>query len=595
MKVKFFLFFLLFTVLSCVGDNEVVYPFDKRVDNIRDNLNNGLIDFFEAYMQAYEELRLNPGKDADDFLNEVLARMDQELKRLYELGEYEKAVIMADSLTAAGYENITYSVKECYDDFLKYTIENKDKFTVNELKNRMIIKKLLGVNEVFDVLKKYYDDKSAGLFFYYLDEYSKIYPELLRVKPQFVNMGAELREHRNMDFEGMMEAVVTVYLDKGLKIKGGMGYQDKAIGTGFFIDNNGHILTNHHVIADHVDPSYKGPTKLTVALRDDPATEIPARVVGYDKVHDIALLKVERYSGAHLTPGRSHNMKTGDKIYTIGNPIGLRYTVTSGIISNREINFFQMGRAFQVDAAINPGNSGGPLIDDFGQVVGIVFAGVPQFQGISFAIPFEWVRQTIPLLYRGGMVERTWIGAGLYEDRDAGNLLFYYILPGSGADMAGIKVDDKLLAVNGIKVKTLEEAQSIIAFERNPSIINIEILRDGKKINLPVKTSERPYLPVERAFAKDTQSNVAGLVFGLRLSMLTRMLGARSYKVERIYKGLAAYSLDISDGDPVMIYGIRFLEKEKVVVMQIRYMDKEVASMERIFTIQVPAEINTII
>ena len=91
-----------------------------------------------------------------------------------------------------------------------------------------------------------------------------------------------------------MQSVVTVILNKGMNVKDGMGYFDKSIGTGFFIDDNGYILTNHHVIADDVDPKYKGYSAVYVTTREDPDTEIPAKVIGYDKVFDIALLKIQK-------------------------------------------------------------------------------------------------------------------------------------------------------------------------------------------------------------------------------------------------------------------------------------------------------------
>lgn len=593
--IKLFLIVTTLVSISCLNDNKVIYPYNTRVENLRDNIKNGTIDLFEAFMEAQVELRNHPGADSEMFLTYVTDLMNEELKKLYESGKFEEACVMADSLVAANVNGLSYPIESCYNKFLDSTIQTKDKFTISELRNRMVEKKISGVDDAYSILNEYYEEKSSGLFIYYISKYAQIFPDLLLKHPDLLKKKAELEQYKNLDFEKMMKSVVTVYLDKGMAIKNGMGFQEKSIGTGFFIDDKGYILTNHHVIADHVDPKYKGFTKVTVALRDDPDTEISAKVIGYDKVHDVALLKVETHSKEHLVLGRSHNMRTGDKIYTIGNPIGLRYTVTSGIISNKEINFFQMGRAFQVDAAINPGNSGGPLIDESGQVIGIVFAGVPQFQGISFAIPFEWVRQSIPLLYRGNQVERSWIGAGVYEDRDKRELSFYYIMPGSGADKSGLQLDDILVSINDQKVTTLEDAQTAIAFNRSPSIIKVEIIRNGITMVLPVKTDARPYIPIEKAFIKDKQANLVSLVFGLRMSLMSKMLGARSYKVERIYKGLTAYTLDISEGDPVMIYGIKYIEKDKMILMQIRYLDKDVAAMERMFTLQISAEINTLL
>ena len=393
-----------------------------------------------------------------------------------------------------------------------------------------------------------------------------------------------------------MKSVVTVILDKGIVVKNGVGGQDKSLGTGFFIDGNGYILTNHHVIADHVNPAYKGYTSVRVSLRDNPDVEYSAKVVGWDKIYDVALLKLLGHKNENfMVPGISGNMKTGDKIFTIGNPLGIRYTVTSGIISNREIDIFQMGQAFQVDAAINPGNSGGPLIDERGQVVGIVFAGIPQYAGISFAIPFEWVRQTIPLLYRGGEVKRSWIGAGIYHDYEKNNLQFYYLMPGGTADEAGILVDDVLVSINGHKITDLAQAQALTAWEKSNSIIRVGILRNGQYMELPVRLDVRPQIPIEQIFKKDSYTNIIKLVAGMKVEQTRKRFGIRYYKISHVYRGMPGYSLNVSEGDPLTVYGMKFLSKEKVVVLSINYTNRDVSMMQRNITLALPAEINNLL
>ena len=173
-----------------------------------------------------------------------------------------------------------------------------------------------------------------------------------------------------------MHATVTIWVDRGIKVRNGAGYPDIIIGSGFFIDERGYLVTNHHVIESMVDTKYEGYTRLYVKLLSDPDTKIPARVVGYDSVLDLALLKVEIEPDFILSLGSSSDLQIGDKVSAIGTPIGLEGTLTAGIISSTDRKLQTVGNVFQIDAAVNSGNSGGPLIDQNMKVQAIVFAGM---------------------------------------------------------------------------------------------------------------------------------------------------------------------------------------------------------------------------
>ena len=175
-----------------------------------------------------------------------------------------------------------------------------------------------------------------------------------------------------------MQATVTIWVDRGIKVQAGAGYADIIIGSGFFIDERGYIVTNHHVIESMVDPKYEGYSRLYIKLLNDSVTKIPARVVGYDPVMDLALLKVEIVPDFVFNLGGSRDLETGDKISAIGTPIGLQGTLTSGIISSTDRKLMPLGSVFQIDAAVNSGNSGGPLIDSKLKVQAVVFAGMLQ-------------------------------------------------------------------------------------------------------------------------------------------------------------------------------------------------------------------------
>lgn len=602
LSVKHFIIFLIVVVCSCktVKDNQVSeYPYHSVAENIEANIKNEDIESLsKGYMRALKEYNKDNSKENLDLLVSIAGRLNELLKTYTDEKKYESAVDVADILVNLGIETAV-SYEECYRNYLAEmdASADVDNFTVESIKNRMGEKGLLSESEVASLLDDYFKQNSLGLFSYYLNYYKGKYPTLAAKFPELEKKFSILIDNvTEPDFETLMKSVVTVILDKGIVVKNGVGGQDKSLGTGFFIDGNGYILTNHHVIADHVNPAYKGYTSVRVSLRDNPDVEYSAKVVGWDKIYDVALLKLLGHKNENfMVPGISGNMKTGDKIFTIGNPLGIRYTVTSGIISNREIDIFQMGQAFQVDAAINPGNSGGPLIDERGQVVGIVFAGIPQYAGISFAIPFEWVRQTIPLLYRGGEVKRSWIGAGIYHDRERDELQFYYLMPGGTADEAGILVDDVLVSINGHKITDLAQAQALTAWEKSNSIIRVGILRNGQYMELPVRLDVRPQIPIEQIFKKDSYTNIIKLVAGMKVEQTRKRFGIRHYKISHVYRGMPGYSLNVSEGDPLTVYGMKFLSKEKVVVLSINYTNRDVSMVQRNITLALPAEINNLL
>ena len=180
-----------------------------------------------------------------------------------------------------------------------------------------------------------------------------------------------------------MEACVTIWVDRGIKVQNGAGYADIIIGSGFFIDERGYIITNHHVIDSMVNPKYEGYSRLYIKLYDDPDTKIPAKVIGYDQVLDLALLKTEITPKYVMKLGSSKNLQIGDKVSAIGTPLGLEGTFTSGIISSFDRKLLSLGNVIQIDAAVNSGNSGGPLIDSSLNVSAVVFAGMMQSQGLN--------------------------------------------------------------------------------------------------------------------------------------------------------------------------------------------------------------------
>ncbi len=266
-------------------------------------------------------------------------------------------------------------------------------------------------------------------------------------------------------------------------------------GSGFIVDEDGYIITNHHVVGDAA--------AISVILQS--GDSYPAEVVGSDPSTDIALLKVEPDGKLPAVRfGDSSSLKVGQWVVAIGNPFGLDYSVTTGIVSatGRNIGHGPYDDFIQTDASINPGNSGGPLFNLNGEVVGVNSAIIRGGQGIGFAVPVDMVEQMLPQLRESGYVSRGYIGAGIQElDRDlaksfgvepnTGVLIGSIADDGPAAD-AGIRPGDIVTRFNG---KEVNDAQSLLlaaAKARPGTDVPLEVIRDGEKRSFNVAVAERP-------------------------------------------------------------------------------------------------------
>ena len=255
----------------------------------------------------------------------------------------------------------------------------------------------------------------------------------------------------------------------------------QALGSGFLVDSEGHVVTNAHVI--------DGADTVKVKLADD--REYRAKVVGKDERLDVAVLKLEN---AHDLPvaalGVSDTMRVGEYVVAIGNPFGLGNTVTMGIVSakGRTIGAGPYDDFIQTDASINPGNSGGPLFNLLGQVVGINTAINPQGKGIGFAIPIDAVKMVLPQLIATGHVSRGRLGVviqGMDEDLAkalgmdrARGALVEQVEPGSPAERAGIKSGDVIVAIDGQDVPHSEDLPRMVAPHKPGTRTHVTVLRD---------------------------------------------------------------------------------------------------------------------
>jgi serine protease Do len=278
----------------------------------------------------------------------------------------------------------------------------------------------------------------------------------------------------------------------------------RGAGSGFIIDPDGSILTNHHVI-DRAE-------RIIVKLSDGRTAR--ARVVGSDPDTDIALVKVDGMTGLPVAPlGDSTTLRMGEWVCAIGNPLGYEHSVTVGVVSflGRKLFDMSLDNYIQTDAAINFGNSGGPLINVRGEVIGINAAISSRASNIGFAVPISGAAAVLPQLRARGRVSRGYMGVAL---RDVDNELERSLkLPvshgamvqdvtgGSPADRAGLRPYDVVVAIDDERVGNDDQLIRAIAGRSPGSAARLKFVRDGLEQTATVKLSERP--PREGAEDRD--------------------------------------------------------------------------------------------
>ena len=266
-------------------------------------------------------------------------------------------------------------------------------------------------------------------------------------------------------------------------------------GTGFMIDGGGFILTNHHVI--------DGADRIMVQLSD--GRTLRAERIGSDPDTDIALIKVESSRALPFAPlGDSDSLRVGEWVLAIGNPFAYEHTVTAGVVSfiGRKLFDTSLDRYIQTDAAINFGNSGGPLINTRGEVIGINTAISSRASNIGFAVPINQASEILQQLRDSGRVSRGYIGVMLRDvdldlQRALGlpsteGALVQDVTPGSPGARAGLRTYDVIVAVDGKPIDGDDALIQLIAARSPGSAATVQLLRDGRALNVTLKLAERP-------------------------------------------------------------------------------------------------------
>jgi serine protease Do len=284
------------------------------------------------------------------------------------------------------------------------------------------------------------------------------------------------------------------------------GQARESLGSGFIVDPKGYIITNYHVV-EKAD-------KIFVKLSTDPENTSdegrPARVIGFDKSTDLAVIKIETSTALPTVKlGNSDMAQVGDWVEAIGSPFALSQTVTAGIISakNRSIDKGANGQFqhfIQTDAAINPGNSGGPLLNINGEVIGVntaIYTRSGGYEGLGFALPSNTVAQVYnDLISPSHKVTRGSIGIEFRQDLSGAvnrvygfknGVLVNSVRPGQPAEKAGLKSGDVITSIDGRPIKDGDDLVNEIASRRVGSTVRLGYLRDGKQADTTVTIADR--------------------------------------------------------------------------------------------------------
>jgi serine protease Do len=304
--------------------------------------------------------------------------------------------------------------------------------------------------------------------------------------------------------------------------------EGRGTGSGFFISQDGYIVTNNHVVDNAKE--------ITVTLKDD--RELKARVIGTDERSDLAVLKVEGRNFPYVEFDTTTKPRVGDWVIAIGNPFGLGGSATAGIVSadGREIGG-QFANFIQIDAPINPGNSGGPAFDLSGRVVGVntaIFTRTGGNIGIGFAIPAQMADQVTKQLIKGGRVAYGWLGVTIQDVnrelaeslglQDAKGAIISSVSPGGPAEKGGLRGGDIVLSIDGQAVEDASDLTRRVGNMRAGMTARIEVLRSGQRRQLPVLVGERPSERQLRADAGQEEPEAAAPAADAPLGVSVRPL-----------------------------------------------------------------------
>lgn len=367
-----------------------------------------------------------------------------------------------------------------------------------------------------------------------------------------------------------------------------------SLGSGVIVTNEGHIITNNHVV-DQVD-------EIEVQLSDGRTKK--ARVVGADAQVDLAVLKIDEPGVKPLKLADSDTVQAGDFVLAIGNPFGFEETVTDGIISSkgRPNRADVFGDLLQTNAAINPGNSGGPLINLGGEIIGINTAIISRSggsQGIGFAIPSNTVRTALESLLKQGRIIRGYLGILARGNQpgqpnqpnaDDEGVVIDDIVPGSPAASAQLQKGDIIRKFDGHEVKSFLQLRTLVSQVELNKKVELEVVRDGKTMKVAAQIKEQPtdYLtsrtvprqsPSQQPSDENEPSETAGALASVHVTDLTPEM-ARQLDLPNGVRGVVVTNVDPDSGVAELQKGDVIEEVNQQPVTSVSEYNKVVGSLD---------------
>jgi serine protease Do len=342
---------------------------------------------------------------------------------------------------------------------------------------------------------------------------------------------------------------------------------EHGIGSGIIVSPDGYIVTNDHVV--------NGAIEIRVTLHD--RRTFPAKVVGVDKLTDLAVIKIDGNNLPWLSWGDSTKLHPGQTVLAFGSPFGyFQFSVTRGIVSalnrpNPDSNDPRKpGGYIQTDAAINPGNSGGPLVDAEGEVVGIntfLISDSGSFAGAGFAIPSQIARSVTEQIIKTGKVEHGYLGIGI-NDVTPDNAKFFNLSTDNGAVVtqvasdspagrAGLKVGDVITSINGQEISNAGDLQIVVGDSTPNTPIKLRVIRDGSPQNVSVTLGELNdnQQTADNRGASEQGGARLGISIGNLTSDIRQQLnlpgGTQGVVVEQVQQGSPAEDAGIANGDVI--------------------------------------------
>ena len=595
--------FLAFSIASCQTDSsnrlQNTRPVrDLRIDDIVRMVDDDplhAIHLIEVYMIIYGPGTAYPESPENmqaisQLRDRALENIQAEQIRAVEEEQWRQAASLARSLGRLGH--VVESTGDEPDIVLEYA---KLELSRNNVLNAFLAAaeansiRLLDTEDAMLFLEKAVEvrqRRSAAFFLEIIDSQGAYFS----VPPQYRSY-AEGRDTAS----DMIKGVATVIVDRGIRIERGQGIPDRVLGSAFFIDDSGLLITNYHVIESEVDPSFRGTSRIFIRMGDHTSLRIPARVIGWDKTLDLALIKAE------IVPEYVYSVidwampMVGETILAIGSPGGLERTVTQGIVSALGRRFLQIGDVIQIDAAINNGNSGGPVLNMDGRLIGVVFAGIQNYEGLNFAVPAYRLFAALPALLAGGRAERPWLGLALSETTEGAEII--YVAPFTPAAEQQIREGSIIRSINGYMPSstqgTLITALQDELFSLIPGeLVVLELLDpDYRLITHTIRMTSRPDLPLGEAAKIDTRERMAAPLFGLVLSDRAVRGFTPSFQVRRVIRGSIADEAGISEDDQLSIRNFRIFESDGYALLEVDVRKRRMGFLE--VNMRLPALLDT--